>query len=178
MKKMMHARKGGFTLVELLIVIMIVAILAGMMMLATGSATDSAEASKVTNDLRAVKSSALLYYVDYNEWPVGTTTGASGTPGSSLDRYSDRPLFTGTGSKYDLHIVSGEYTGAGGEQDERFIIGIKPQGKNFTAGVLKKLNDNGAKSGTFAPTTVTGQADIPGMTGVTREPGHVYMFMK
>ena len=68
--KTMNVRKGGFTLVELLIVIMIIAILAGMMMLSTGSATDGAEAIKIVNDLRNLKSAALLYYADNMKWPV------------------------------------------------------------------------------------------------------------
>ena len=83
----MKKRKGGFTLVELLIVIMIIAILAGMMLLATGSATDSAEATRVINDLRGLKGAALLYYGDFMVWPSGNLVLA-------LAPYFDRPFDT------------------------------------------------------------------------------------
>jgi general secretion pathway protein G len=86
----MKTRKGGFTLVELLIVIMIIAILAGMMMLASGSATDSAEATRVINDLRNLKAAMLLYYADNGKWPP--TTDLVVTTPESLDQYMDRPL--------------------------------------------------------------------------------------
>lgn len=57
-------KRSGFTLVELLIVIMIIAILAGMMMLATGSATNTANATRVINDLRALKSATTIAILD------------------------------------------------------------------------------------------------------------------
>jgi len=59
----MKARKG-FTLVELLIVIIIIGILAAAMLLSSGSATASAEASNIVNNLRSLKSASLLYYAD------------------------------------------------------------------------------------------------------------------
>lgn len=81
MKKMLKKSKG-FTLVELLIVIIIIGILAGMMMLATGSATDKAEATKVVSNLRNIKAGCVMYYADHNAWP-GTVAKIS----SSADLY-------------------------------------------------------------------------------------------
>lgn len=66
----MKRKNKAFTLVELLIVIIIIGILAGMMMLSTGSATDKAEAMKVVNNLRTIKSAVLMYYADNGKWPV------------------------------------------------------------------------------------------------------------
>ena len=88
MKKMLRKSKG-FTLVELLIVIIIIGILAGMMMLSTGSATDKAEATKIVSDMRNIKTAALLYYIDNSTWPSGDITIKSGGS-TSFDKYLDR----------------------------------------------------------------------------------------
>jgi len=59
----MKLRKG-FTLVELLIVIVIIGILAAAMLLASGAATASAEASNIVSNLRSLKSASLMFYAD------------------------------------------------------------------------------------------------------------------
>jgi general secretion pathway protein G len=133
---MMKARKGGFTLVELLIVIMIIAILAGMMMLATGSATDGAEATKVINDLRNLKGAALMFFVDENRWPTGAADA------TSLDTYMDRAFLVG-GTRYGGLLVT-EATISG---VTRNIIGLTLNTSTHREGVQRKLSGSAANSG-------------------------------
>ena len=93
-----YRKAKGFTLVELLIVIVIIGILAGMMMLTTGSATDKAEATKIIANLRGLKAAALMCYADENAWPSDI---------ASLDRYVDQSI-GGASSDYAI-TTSGDY---------------------------------------------------------------------
>ena len=58
------AKRKGFTLVELLIVIVVIGILSAMMMLSSTEAVSSAKAAKIINDLRNLKTAALAWYAD------------------------------------------------------------------------------------------------------------------
>lgn len=61
----MKNKRKGFTLVELLIVIVVIGILSAMMMLSSTEAVSSARASAIISDLRNWKTAALAYYVDH-----------------------------------------------------------------------------------------------------------------
>ena len=87
MKKFRKAK--GFTLVELLIVIIIIGILAGMMMLSTGSATDKAEATKIVSNLRNMKAAVVMYYADNSAWPKKGSTIKLSDASTSFDKYLD-----------------------------------------------------------------------------------------
>lgn len=58
------SKRKGFTLVELLIVIVVIGILASAMMLSSGSASESAKASSAIAELRNVKAATLLWFTD------------------------------------------------------------------------------------------------------------------
>ena len=140
MKKYRKAK--GFTLVELLIVIIIIGILAGMMMLSTGSATDKAEATKIVSDMRNVKAACLMYYADNGNYPSATT------PSTSLDIYLD------TTAK-NMSVASGGGTS--------IFVKYDLSAAKTPAGVITKLNEirksSGAINGTNSTTT---SSDITG----------------
>ncbi|MCL2146759.1 MAG: prepilin-type N-terminal cleavage/methylation domain-containing protein [Synergistaceae bacterium] len=90
----MFSKKKGFTLVELLIVIIVIGILAGGMMLASGSATDAAKASTLISELRNAKAGGIMLMGDFPNMPFldlvssWTTVPTIG----SFDIYMDNPL--------------------------------------------------------------------------------------
>lgn len=60
----MANRKKGFTLVELLIVIVVIGVLSAMMMLSSTEAVSSAKAIDIINNLRNWKTATLEWYAD------------------------------------------------------------------------------------------------------------------
>ena len=60
----MSSRKKGFTLVELLIVIVVIGVLSAMMMLSSTEAVSSAKAANIINNLRNWKTATLEWYAD------------------------------------------------------------------------------------------------------------------
>ena len=70
---MKSTRRKGFTLVELLIVIVVIGILASMMMLSSTEAVTTAKATKIISNLRNLKTAALAYYIDSMDYFVDKT---------------------------------------------------------------------------------------------------------
>ena len=60
--------RHGFTLVELLLVIIIIGAIAGMMMISAGSATDKTEETRCISDRRAIKSALGLYRAEHGSY--------------------------------------------------------------------------------------------------------------
>lgn len=132
-KDVKRNRRPGFTLVELLIVIIIIGILAGGMMMVAGAGTDKANATKIVSDLRNFKSAALMLYADTNSWP---RTGENGI--SDIAKYIDRKIVSG-----DYDYVSGAVIdGASGD-----LVGYK--GALLTGGVGEKLSEMAETSGLY-----------------------------
>ena len=59
-----NTKREGFTLVELLIVIVVIGVLSAMMMLSSTEAVSSAKAADIVSDLRNLKTAALAWYAD------------------------------------------------------------------------------------------------------------------
>lgn len=61
----------GFTLVEILIVMLIISVLAGMVMFAAVNAFDNAAAIKIVNDFKIIQKASVLSKIENKEWWPG-----------------------------------------------------------------------------------------------------------
>jgi prepilin-type N-terminal cleavage/methylation domain-containing protein len=73
--------EGGFTLIELMVVIAIIAILAGMLLPALGKAKRAAHGALVMNNMRQISLAATMYAADHSErYPMTMEVGVGGMP--------------------------------------------------------------------------------------------------
>jgi len=128
-------RRKGFTLVELLIVIIIIGILAGAMLLVMGSGTDSAEATKIVSDLRGLKSAALLYYGDHPKQETAPTT-------EDLKKYMDRE-----------ETVLTDYETVNVSADSSWWVANNSKKPIESPGVRQKLEDRQKEAALYAAPT-------------------------
>jgi len=92
--KHLAARQTGFTLVELLIVVIILGILAAIVLPQFTSSTNDAKSSALDSNLAALRSSIELYYQQHGAYPsaAGDGTNAANTVAaftSQLTQYTD-----------------------------------------------------------------------------------------
>lgn len=88
-KKVIFAKKKGFTLVELLIVLVIVGVLSGLLMVSASGALDKAEATRISSDLKNIRSASFLYFADKSKWPSADITLVNPYLSAKLDASGD-----------------------------------------------------------------------------------------
>jgi len=144
-------KQKGFTLVEILVVMIIIGILSGMLVLVVEAGQDKAKATRIVMNLKSAKTAATFAYSKYNIWPSEGDV-------SSLDSFFDRSL-SATGA-YDIKVVnSGDKT--------THYVGYKNDSE-LTKGVTNKLE------------IMREKADVPlrTSTGGIYTAGDKYPYMK
>ncbi|MDR1137579.1 MAG: hypothetical protein LBK91_04580 [Synergistaceae bacterium] len=117
----------------------------------SGGASD---ATRIINDLRNLKGSALMYYVDENEWPPAGYI--EGDLAKSIDRYMDRPWISA--NRYERVWVKSENV----DGKEVFVIGVTLKDDDTDESIRKLLAGSAEERGLLSdPKTVyTDGADV------------------
>ena len=95
MKNVHNIDRGGFTLIEIVIAVAIVAIFAAAMSPMVFRHLEDAKVSKAQNETGVIASAVLGYYKDVGGWPI---TNADGPSGNAINRVvSSTKVATGAG---------------------------------------------------------------------------------
>ena len=122
--------RRGFTLVELLIVIVVIGILSAMMMLSSTEVIDSAKVAGIVSDMRNIRTAATLWYLN-NPDKIETNPGSL--------QYS---IKTGTNGNQDIQTYFAGYTEIKKDKDGNESISVKVKASRQAE--LRKYLDGGS----------------------------------
>jgi prepilin-type N-terminal cleavage/methylation domain-containing protein len=129
-------KRGGFTLVEVLIVTVIIGIIAGIMMISVGASTDSAIATRLVNDLQVMRLASLQYFLENYSLPGdGLPNGGHASLADLIGKYCDNPrIINAYGGK--VYVANGN--------NGKILYGLSPDNINeFGPRALKKIETIG-----------------------------------
>ena len=124
-------RREGFTLVELLIVIVVIGILSAMMMLSSTEAVSSAKANNIVSNLRNLKTAALSWYIDSIDSLPSSGLGNFGADNNKYMAYVKKYLSNSNASDIADYQI--------GEYGSKWYLLYKGSDASNTS-VLNKLN--------------------------------------
>jgi len=136
--------KRAWTLVELVMVIVLVAILAGIGVVKFNDALDASRVSKAVSDVNIIKKALLSYYADNFHFPTEVSAGTD--PGLSPDYIDNWPAENPWGGEYDYNYGSYTNFNFDGTAGNEVYIGITKGSSNLPSDActeVDKLLDDG-----------------------------------
>ncbi len=102
----------GFTLIELIIVVVILALLAGIALLNTGGAEDDAKLAKARTDVDTIATALKVYKLKLGAYPatLADLTSNSGNYKAMLDEIPKDPFDASNAYNYVVDAVTGAVT--------------------------------------------------------------------
>ena len=163
----MKMRKG-FTLVELLIVIVIIGILAAAMLLSSGSATASAEASNIVSNLRSLKAATMMFYADSMD-AIAAVNGLlpTGVNVDALKGYTDNPKKFADGKGYLFKSNT----------NKNWFVGVDLGALKMSSTVSDVMKKLEGKKETLALISTENATSAPGDTTPSIDTSHKVVWM-
>lgn len=145
-KMKMRAQKNGFTLIEILVVIAIIAILAAILVPAAGHAMRSAKKKRAMAEMNSIKVAALQFFDDhrYMPWPATILQGREVWVGEDKwtpddgDQLPVMLLLTGDNAKKKVYLQIPEKS----RPDDKSMLFLDPWGQPYHIGMDR--NSDGA----------------------------------
>jgi type IV pilus assembly protein PilA len=150
----LHTRKGGFTLIELMIVVAIIGILAAIAIPNFLQFQLRSKTGEAKTNLAAIRTAEEGYFAEFNNY-----VAAASTPGTSATQ--NKRVWSGGG------ITQFDQLGWSPEGEVFFNYAVNSSGASYTLGATGDLDGNGGPTSDYgyvhpAPGGVTGLAPVIG----------------